>query len=152
MNPRNGNFGRGLGDWFAYRELLERWLESGSLEALDFEVRPSPRSNGQQRVAVVAGGGGGIGARRSNATLESDRAVAWGEVGLLRNSRWPAFFFCESNRAITLSSPHCIAALEHGLPDEIPTTWLGQVTEHVPGGEQAGKRGIHHLFNAQLAA
>jgi cation diffusion facilitator CzcD-associated flavoprotein CzcO len=41
MNPRNGNFGRGLGDWFAYRELLERWLESGSLEGLELEVRPS---------------------------------------------------------------------------------------------------------------
>ena len=23
MNPRNGNYGRGMGDWFAYRELLE---------------------------------------------------------------------------------------------------------------------------------
>lgn len=41
MNPRNGNFGRGLGDWFAYRELLERWLEAGSLEGLELEVQPS---------------------------------------------------------------------------------------------------------------
>ena len=41
MHPRNGNFGRGLGDWFAYRDLLERWLESGSLEGLELEVRPS---------------------------------------------------------------------------------------------------------------
>ena len=41
MNPRNGNYGRGLGDWFAYRELLERWLEAGSLEGLELEVRPS---------------------------------------------------------------------------------------------------------------
>ena len=24
MNPRNGNYGRGFGDYFAYRELLER--------------------------------------------------------------------------------------------------------------------------------
>ncbi|MGD0881232.1 MAG: NAD(P)/FAD-dependent oxidoreductase [Acidimicrobiales bacterium] len=38
MNPRNGNYGRGLGDWFAYRELLERWLEAGSLEGLELEV------------------------------------------------------------------------------------------------------------------
>ena len=41
MNPRNGNFGRGLGDWFAYRELLEGWLEAGSLEGLEFDFRPS---------------------------------------------------------------------------------------------------------------
>src|SRR5664280_2042016 len=41
MNPRNGNYGRGLGDWFAYRELLERWLEAGSLEGLELEVRSS---------------------------------------------------------------------------------------------------------------
>ena len=41
MNPRNGNFGRGLGDWFAYRELLERWLEAGSLEGLELDVPPS---------------------------------------------------------------------------------------------------------------
>jgi cation diffusion facilitator CzcD-associated flavoprotein CzcO len=40
MNPRNGNYGRGLGDWFAYRELLERWIEAGSLEGLELEVRP----------------------------------------------------------------------------------------------------------------
>jgi len=41
MNPRNGNFGRGLGDWFAYRELLEGWLEAGNLEGLELDVRPS---------------------------------------------------------------------------------------------------------------
>ncbi len=41
MNPRNGNYGRGLGDWFAYRELLEGWLEAGNLEGLELEVRPS---------------------------------------------------------------------------------------------------------------
>lgn len=39
MNPRNGNFGRGLGDWFAYRERLEQWLEDGNLEGLEFEPR-----------------------------------------------------------------------------------------------------------------
>jgi cation diffusion facilitator CzcD-associated flavoprotein CzcO len=38
MNPRNGNYGRGLGDWFAYRELLEGWLEAGSLEGLELDV------------------------------------------------------------------------------------------------------------------
>jgi cation diffusion facilitator CzcD-associated flavoprotein CzcO len=39
MNPRNGNYGRGMGDWFAYRELLEQWLEAGSFEGLELEVR-----------------------------------------------------------------------------------------------------------------
>jgi cation diffusion facilitator CzcD-associated flavoprotein CzcO len=35
MNPRNGNYGRGLGDYFAYRELLEKWLADEQLEGLD---------------------------------------------------------------------------------------------------------------------
>ncbi len=39
MNPRNGNYGRGLGDWFGYRELLERWLETGGFEGLELEAR-----------------------------------------------------------------------------------------------------------------
>ncbi len=39
MNPRNGNYGRGMGDWFAYRERLEQWLESGKFEGLELEVR-----------------------------------------------------------------------------------------------------------------
>ncbi len=39
MNPRNGNYGRGLGDWFAYRELLEQWLEAGTLEGLELKAR-----------------------------------------------------------------------------------------------------------------
>jgi cation diffusion facilitator CzcD-associated flavoprotein CzcO len=39
LNPRNGNYGRGMGDWFGYRELLERWLCSGTLEGLEVEVR-----------------------------------------------------------------------------------------------------------------
>jgi cation diffusion facilitator CzcD-associated flavoprotein CzcO len=43
MNPRNGNYGRGMGDWFGYRELLERWLEEGGFEGLELEVR-SPAS------------------------------------------------------------------------------------------------------------
>jgi cation diffusion facilitator CzcD-associated flavoprotein CzcO len=43
MNPRNGNFGRGMGDWFGYRQLLEQWLEDGRFEGLELEVR-SPAS------------------------------------------------------------------------------------------------------------
>ncbi len=39
MNPRNGNYGRGLGDWFGYRELLEGWLRDGRFEGLELEVR-----------------------------------------------------------------------------------------------------------------
>jgi cation diffusion facilitator CzcD-associated flavoprotein CzcO len=39
LNPRNGNYGRGFGDWFAYRELLENWLEAGNLEGLELKVR-----------------------------------------------------------------------------------------------------------------
>jgi cation diffusion facilitator CzcD-associated flavoprotein CzcO len=39
LNPRNGNYGRGMGDWFAYRELLEQWLEAGTFEGLELEVR-----------------------------------------------------------------------------------------------------------------
>lgn len=39
MNPRNGNYGRGFGDWFGYRELLEEWLRVGNFEGLEIEVR-----------------------------------------------------------------------------------------------------------------
>ncbi len=39
MNPRNTNYGRGFGDWFGYRELLEQWLEAGNLEGLELKVR-----------------------------------------------------------------------------------------------------------------
>jgi cation diffusion facilitator CzcD-associated flavoprotein CzcO len=39
LNPRNGNYGRGMGDWFAYRELLEQWLEAGTFDGLELEVR-----------------------------------------------------------------------------------------------------------------
>jgi hypothetical protein len=41
MNPRNGNYGSGLGNWFGYRELLEQWLEAGNLEGLELEVGPT---------------------------------------------------------------------------------------------------------------
>ena len=37
MNPRNGNFGRGHGDYFAYRQLLADWLAAGDLDGLDLE-------------------------------------------------------------------------------------------------------------------
>jgi len=43
MNPRNGNYGRGMGDWFGYRELLEQWLEEAKFEGLELEV-PSTAS------------------------------------------------------------------------------------------------------------
>ena len=39
INPRNTNYGRGFGDWFGYRELLEKWLAAGSLEGLELKVR-----------------------------------------------------------------------------------------------------------------
>ena len=39
IRPRNANYGRGMGDWFGYRELLERWLEAGTFEGLEIEVR-----------------------------------------------------------------------------------------------------------------
>ena len=39
MNPRNGNYGRGLGDYFAYRELLETWLDGGDCDGLELDVR-----------------------------------------------------------------------------------------------------------------
>lgn len=43
MNPRNGNYGRRLGDWFGYRHLLEEWLEAGCLEGLELDTRADPR-------------------------------------------------------------------------------------------------------------
>jgi cyclohexanone monooxygenase/pentalenolactone D synthase len=38
MNPRNGNYGRGLGDYFGYRRLLEEWLDAGDCEGLEIDV------------------------------------------------------------------------------------------------------------------
>ncbi len=35
VRPRDTNFGRGFGDYFAYRDLLERWLAAGRLDGLD---------------------------------------------------------------------------------------------------------------------
>ncbi|HLI54960.1 MAG TPA: NAD(P)/FAD-dependent oxidoreductase [Acidimicrobiales bacterium] len=43
LNPRNGNYGRGFGDWFAYRERLEAWLRDGSFDGLEVSARtPAP--------------------------------------------------------------------------------------------------------------
>jgi cation diffusion facilitator CzcD-associated flavoprotein CzcO len=38
LNPRNGNFGRRFGDWFAYRDRLEQWLEAGNFEGLEIKT------------------------------------------------------------------------------------------------------------------
>jgi cation diffusion facilitator CzcD-associated flavoprotein CzcO len=35
LNPRNGNYGRGFGDFFAYRELLDAWLDDGEFDGLE---------------------------------------------------------------------------------------------------------------------
>ncbi len=35
MNPRNGNYGRGLGDYFGYRDLLLAWLDDGAFDGLE---------------------------------------------------------------------------------------------------------------------
>jgi hypothetical protein len=39
MNPRNGNYGRGFGDYFGYRRLLEDWLDRGDCEGLDLDTQ-----------------------------------------------------------------------------------------------------------------
>jgi cation diffusion facilitator CzcD-associated flavoprotein CzcO len=41
MNPRAGNFGRGMGDYFGFRELLTNWLDAGDCEGLELDL-PSP--------------------------------------------------------------------------------------------------------------
>ncbi len=35
VSPRNGNYGRGFGDYFAYRELLHKWLDEARFEGLE---------------------------------------------------------------------------------------------------------------------
>ncbi|HVV38231.1 MAG TPA: NAD(P)/FAD-dependent oxidoreductase [Acidimicrobiales bacterium] len=35
INPRNGNWGRGFGDFFGYRDLLEEWVASGECDGLE---------------------------------------------------------------------------------------------------------------------
>ena len=68
MNPRNGNYGRGLGDYFGYRDAARavagrtataRASSSTHRQASEAVGR---RRTGRKRVAVVTGGGGGIGA------------------------------------------------------------------------------------------
>jgi cation diffusion facilitator CzcD-associated flavoprotein CzcO len=39
VSPLAGNYGGRLGDWFGYRDVLERWLEDGTFEGLEIEVR-----------------------------------------------------------------------------------------------------------------
>ena len=41
INPRNGNYGGGFGDWFGYRDLLESWVVDGRFEGLELEVPSS---------------------------------------------------------------------------------------------------------------
>jgi cation diffusion facilitator CzcD-associated flavoprotein CzcO len=41
INPRDGNYGGGFGDWFGYRDLLERWVADGRFEGLELEVPSS---------------------------------------------------------------------------------------------------------------
>ena len=68
LNPRNGNYGRGLGDYFGYRELLRAVARAGRLRGPRAR-RPVRRAvtgtagpRDGRRVVVVTGGGGGIGA------------------------------------------------------------------------------------------
>ena len=37
VRARDTNYGRGFGDYFAYRDLLENWLASGDLDGLDLQ-------------------------------------------------------------------------------------------------------------------
>ena len=73
MNPRNGNYGRGFGDYFRYRRVLTDWLEGGDCDGLGARRRVGRAGSAAgtvtsavcakgQPVAVVTGGGGGIGA------------------------------------------------------------------------------------------
>ena len=67
LNPRNGNYGRGLGDYFGYRELLRGVARRGATARASSSTTASrrrgrDRGRRRQRVVVVTGGGGGIGA------------------------------------------------------------------------------------------
>ena len=37
--PARRQLRRSAGDWFGYRDVLERWLEDGTFEGLEIEVR-----------------------------------------------------------------------------------------------------------------
>ena len=39
MNPLNGNYGRGLGNYFAYRDLLYGWLDRGEFAGMQIDGR-----------------------------------------------------------------------------------------------------------------
>jgi cation diffusion facilitator CzcD-associated flavoprotein CzcO len=39
LPPRSGNYGRGFGDYFAYRDLLHRWLARDDCEGLELDDR-----------------------------------------------------------------------------------------------------------------
>ncbi len=39
MNPLNGNYGRGLGDYFGYREILTEWLDGSDCAGLELDAR-----------------------------------------------------------------------------------------------------------------
>jgi cation diffusion facilitator CzcD-associated flavoprotein CzcO len=43
VSPRTGSYGGGFGDFFAYREVVEKWLDDATLEGLELDVRtPAP--------------------------------------------------------------------------------------------------------------
>ncbi|HTU39205.1 MAG TPA: NAD(P)/FAD-dependent oxidoreductase [Acidimicrobiales bacterium] len=39
VSPLAGNYGGRLGDWFGYRDVLEHWLDAGTFDGLEIEVR-----------------------------------------------------------------------------------------------------------------
>jgi cyclohexanone monooxygenase/pentalenolactone D synthase len=39
LSPRSGNYGRGFGDYFGYRDLLRSWLARGDCEGLELDDR-----------------------------------------------------------------------------------------------------------------
>jgi cation diffusion facilitator CzcD-associated flavoprotein CzcO len=41
LNPRNGNYGRGFGDYFGYRDLLRDWLRRGDCDGLELDGQPA---------------------------------------------------------------------------------------------------------------
>ena len=57
MSPRSGNYGRGRGDLFAYRDRVRAWLATGDLEGLELDApvaapmttQPEPAGRGRHR-------------------------------------------------------------------------------------------------------